>query len=129
MQRTGYSPVNYLVLGIAAFMLARVIFSAIMKRTPDTLQLTAEDRTAFIDVLVFLVVVLAYMFVMFGLGFWLSSLFMLALTSIYLTLEKTRRNVRMALIVPLCVCIAAYLIFTHVFYVPFPAGTWLPGSG
>ena len=59
-----------------------------------------------------------------GLGFWLSSLIMLTLASIYLTLEKTRRNLILAVVVPLAACIVAYFIFIHVFYVPFPKPTW-----
>ena len=74
-------------------------------------------------------VVLAYVFVMHGIGFWLSSFLMVLLTSVYLTLEKTRRNMGLALAVPLAACVGAYLIFTHVFYVPFPEATWWRGLG
>jgi hypothetical protein len=119
---------TYLVYGIAGALFLLVIFRAIMKRLPDTVHLTSEDRIAYFDVLVFLLIVLAYIFVMYSLGFWLSSLLMLLLTSIYLTLEKTRKNIGMALVVPLAASVAAYFIFTHVFYVPFPEAPWWPGS-
>ena len=118
---------NYLILGIAVTLVARVVFAAIMKHLPDIIHLAPEDRFAFIDVLVFFLIVLAYMFVMYGLGFWLSSLLMLLLTSIYLTLNKTRRNIALALVTPLVACVVAYFIFMHVFYVPFPKATWWPG--
>ena len=98
-----------------------------MRRVPDIVRLAQEDRSAVIDVLVFFLIVLAYMFVMYGLGFWLSSLLMLSLTSIYLTLDKTRRNIRLALVVPLVTCVVAYFVFLHVFYVPFPKAAWWPG--
>lgn len=117
----------YLILGIAVAMTARVVFAAIMKRLPDVIPLTSKDRLAFIDVTVFFVIVLAYIFVLYGFGFWLSSLLMMSLTSIYLTLEKTRHNIVLAVVVPLLTCIAAYFIFLHVFYVPFPKATWWPG--
>ncbi len=117
----------YLILGIAAALVARVVFAAIMRHVPDIVRLAPEDRSAVIDVLVFFLIVLAYMFVMYGLGFWLSSLLMLSLTSIYLTLDKTRRNIRLALVVPLVTCVVAYFVFLHVFYVPFPKATWWPG--
>lgn len=119
----------YLVLGTAAVYLVRVVWAVITKRVPDTIHLTPDDRTALIDVLVFLVVVLAYMFVMRGLGFWLSSLLMLTLISIYLTLDKTRRNMMLAVVVPILTCVVAYFVFLHVFYVPFPKATWWPGIG
>ena len=119
----------YLILGIAAALLARVIFSAIFDYVPDDVRVSDEDKSVLFDVLVFLLIVLAYMFVMYGLGFWLSSFFMLSLASIYLTLDKTRRSIALAVIVPLAICSAAYFIFLHVFYVPFPKATWWPGLG
>ena len=60
-------------------------------------------------------------------GFWLASFLMLTLTSIYLTLDKTRSNIRLAVVVPLASCIVFYLVFLHLFYVPFPKATWWPG--
>lgn len=65
---------------------------------------------------------------MFGVGFWPSALVMLILTSLYLTQERTTRNMRMAIIVPICISIVAFLIFTQVFYVPFPEAGWFAGS-
>ena len=118
---------TYLVLGIATALVLLVIFEAVMKLPPDIVRLAPEDRSAYVDVLVFLLIVLVYMFVMYGLGFWLSSFLMLSLTSIYLTQEKTRRNIRLDLIVPLATCVVAYVLFLHVFYVPFPKATWWPG--
>ncbi len=118
---------NYLLLGFGAALIVRVAVSAIMKRAPDAVHLNAEQRIALIDVFVFLAIVLGYLFVMYGLGFWLSSLIMLSLTSVYLTLEKTRHNLMLAVVVPLASCIVAYFIFIHVFYVPFPQPTWWPG--
>jgi small-conductance mechanosensitive channel len=115
---------NYVTLGIAIIFLARFVVSAFLKHVPDIMEMTADDRASFLDVIVFLLVVLAYLFVMFGLGFWPSSLIMLILTSLYLTRERTTRNVRLAIIVPICISIVAYLIFTQVFYVPFPEAGW-----
>jgi len=117
---------TYLVLGIAVTLLVLVVFRAIVKRVPDIVHLTSEDRLAYFDVFVFFLIVLAYILVMPGLGFWLSSVLMLLLTSIYLTLDKTRKNMGLALVVPLVACVAAYFIFTHVFYVPFPEASWWP---
>ena len=118
---------TYLIIAIAVALIARVVFAAIMKHVPDIVHLARENRIAFFDVLVFCMIVLAYVFVMNGLGFWLSSLLMLSLTSIYLTLDKTRRNIRIAMVVPLVTCVAAYFVFLRVFYVPFPKATWWPG--
>ena len=120
---------TYFILGVAVALALLVIFRAMMKILPKILHLTAEDRVAYFDVLVFFLIVLAYILVMHGIGFWLSSLLMVTLTSIYLTLEKTRHNMMLALVVPLLFCIVAFFVFTHVFYVPFPKASWWPGLG
>jgi hypothetical protein len=52
---------------------------------------------------------------------------MLLLTSLYLTLEKTRKNLSLAVVVPLAACVVAYVVFLHVFYVPLPKATWWAG--
>ena len=118
---------TYVILVIAVALVAKVALAAILKRAPDTVHLSQEERISPIDVLVFFLIVLAYMFVMYGLGFWLSSLLMVSLTSIYLTLDKTRRNIGLAMAVPLGGCILFYFVFLHLFYVPFPRATWWPG--
>ena len=120
---------NYVIIWVAVILLLQFFVSVVREQVPDFLQFSTEDRYSAIDVLIFLVIVLAFMFVMGGLGFWLSSLVMLILASLYLTLDRTRRNITMAVIVPFGLCITAYLVFTYVFYVPFPEGIWLPGAG
>ncbi len=115
---------TYLILGFGVALVVRVALAAMVKRLPDIMRWTAADRVALIDVFVFLAIVVVYLLVMHGLGFWPASVIMLSLLSIYLTLEKTRRNLMLAVVVPIGTCIAAYLIFTHVFYVPFPKGSW-----
>ena len=117
----------YLILGIAAVLLARVVLAGAMKRAPDVIEGLSENRGVVVDLVVFCAILLAYMLVMYGLGFWLASYIMLAMTSLYLTSHRTRRNVVMALVVPLVTCVAAYVIFLHVFYVPLPQARWWAG--
>jgi len=120
---------TYFILAVAVVMLTRVVFAAVMKHVPDIVRGASEDWIIFIDVAVFCMIVLAYMFVMYGFGFWISSFLMLSLASIYLTLDKTLRNIGLAMVVPLAACIVAYVVFLHVFYVPLPVATWWPGVG
>ncbi|MBS27462.1 MAG: hypothetical protein CL566_00840 [Alphaproteobacteria bacterium] len=118
---------NYVTLGIAIAFLAKFLYARAVKHTPDLVDMTAENWASAVDVVVSLVIVLIYLFVMFGLGFWPASLIMLILTSLYLTRERTARNIQQAFIVPICIAIVAYLIFTQVFYVPFPEAGWFVG--
>ena len=119
---------TYLILGIAVALLARVVLAAVLKRAPDIIDGFRENRIVIIDLLVFCAIVLAYVLVMNGLGFWLASFLMLTLASLYMTQEKTRRNLILAVVTPLGVCILAYFIFLRVFYVPLPEATWWLGA-
>lgn len=118
---------TYLIISIGALLLLRVVLAALARRAPDLLRISREERGMVIDVVVFCVIAVTYMLVVNGLGFWLSSFLMLSLTSLYLTPQKTRRNVTLAIVVPLVACILAYIVFLHVFYVPVPTATWWPG--
>jgi hypothetical protein len=120
---------TYFILAVAVVLIARVVFAAAIKRVPDIVRWDPEDWINFVDVAMFCAIVLAYMFVMYGFGFWISSFLMLSLTSIYLTLDKTPRNIALAMVVPLAACVLAYVVFLHVFYVPLPKATWWPGVG
>jgi hypothetical protein len=119
---------TYLILGVAVALLARVVFAAAMKQAPDIVDGFRENRIVVVDLLVFGAIVLVYIFVLYGLGFWLASFLMLSLASTYLTMDKTRRNLIIAVVVPLAACILAYFMFLRVFYVPLPEGAWLPGA-
>lgn len=118
---------TYLILIIGAVLVVRVVLAALAQRVPDLLRIAREDRGIVIDLLVFCAIVLAYILVINGLGFWLASFLMLSLTSIYLTPQKTARNVGLAVVVPLFACVLAYIVFLHLFYVPLPQATWWPG--
>jgi hypothetical protein len=120
---------TYLILIVATVLVARVVLAAVKKRAPDIMRTSREDRGIFVDVLVFCAIVLAYILVVNGLGFWLSSFLMLSLASIYLTPDKTLHNVGLAVVVPLVACVLAYFVFLHLFYVPLPEATWWPGLG
>jgi hypothetical protein len=118
---------NYVTLGIAIAFLAKFIVASVRKHVPDLLVMTADDKASAVDVVVFMVIVLAFLLAMFRLGFWPSSLIMLIGASLYLTRERTTRNIRMAIIAPICISIVAFLVFTQVFYVPFPESSWFAG--
>lgn len=137
LSQAGADPMNwafpllatYFILFAAAVLAVRVVFTTVAKRAPDILHISAQDRIVALDVFWFLLISLGYLLVMYGLGFWLASFLMLSLASIYLTLDKTRRNIGLAIAVPLATCVVAYIVFQHVFYVPVPEATWWPGVG
>ncbi len=115
---------TYFVLFAGAVLVGRAIFAAVKGRVLDVIGVSAEDRVVWLDILTFLAIALVYLLVMYGLGFWLASFLMLSLVSLYLTKDKTRHNVALAVATPLAACIVAYVVFELVFYVPVPDATW-----
>jgi hypothetical protein len=120
---------TYFILFFAAVLVVRVVFSAVAERAPNIISMSTEDKLVALNVFWFLVIALGYLLVMYRLGFWLASFLMLSLASIYLTLDRTRHNVGIAVAVSLAACIVAYVVFQQVFYVPVPKATWWPGVG
>jgi hypothetical protein len=118
----------YLMLGMAVLLLGRFVLGVVQGRAPNIIEGFGKDRMVVVDLLVFGTMVLAYILLMNGIGFWLDSLLMLIAASIYLTKTRTRRSMILAVAVPLATCVLAYVIFLHVFYVPLPEATWF-GSG
>jgi Tripartite tricarboxylate transporter TctB family len=119
----------YFIMFAAAVLVVRALFAAVTERVLDIISVSAEDRGIWLDVFTFLVIALCYLLVMYGLGFWLSSFLMLSLVSLYLTKDKTRHNVALAIVTPLAACVVAYVIFLHVFYVPLPEANWWGALG
>jgi Tripartite tricarboxylate transporter TctB family len=115
---------TYFVLFAGALLIGRALFAVVAGSVLDLIGVGAEDRVVWLDILTFLAIALCYLLVMYGLGFWLASFVMLALVSLYLTKNKTRHNVALAIITPLAACIVAYFVFEEVFYVPLPDPTW-----
>jgi len=117
----------YSVLAIAAALFLRFLVTSFVKNAPDMIRLLSQDTPIYTDVAVFCVIVLCWVLLMFGLGFWVASFFMLSAASLYLTREKTRKNLTINVVVSLGACVVAYVVFLHVFYVPVPAATWWVG--
>lgn len=117
----------YVALGIGAALLVRVLLGGMINRVPDLIDRMSEHRVVVIDLAVFCAVVLVYILLLYGLGFWLASFLMVMSTSLYLTKEKTRRNVIVAIVMPAVMCVVAYIVFMEIFYVPLPEAKWWAG--
>lgn len=118
---------TYLIIAIGAALAIKAIVTFVRNNPLDLFEWQSEDSTTLIDLLVFGVIVLGYILVMYGLGFWLASFIMLTVSSIYMTVERSPRNLILAVVVPALACIVAYVVFLHVFYVPLPEARWWAG--
>ena len=117
---------TYFTLFAGAVLIVRALFAAATGQPLETIGTSAEDRVVWLDISIFVAIAVVYLLVMYGFGFWLSSFLMLSLVSLYLTKDKTRKNVALAIITPLAACVVAYLVFEKVFYVPLPDPHWWP---
>ena len=116
----------YFIIFAGVVLFVGAVFATVTDRGLDLIRVGVADRIIWLDVLTFLSIALVYLLVMYGLGFWLSSFLMLSLVSLYLTRDKTRHNIALAIVVPLATCVVAYIVFMHVFYVPLPEAHWWP---
>jgi Tripartite tricarboxylate transporter TctB family len=79
-----------------------------------------------VDVAVFLGLTVGYVVLLSTVGFWVMSALTIFVAAVYLDPVRSPRRLAIAAAVAIAVCIAAYLLLTRVFYVPFPAADWLP---
>lgn len=79
-----------------------------------------------VDVAVFLVLTVGYVALLERVGFWVMSALTIFVAAVYLDPVRSPRRLAIAAAVAVAVCIAAYLLLTRVFYVPFPPADWLP---
>jgi hypothetical protein len=90
--------------------------------------LRREDvrRRQGLDVVVFVVLAVAYAVLLTTVGFWVMSALTMFVAAVYLDPVRSPRRLAIALAVAIGVCIAGWLLLTRVFYVPFPSADWLP---
>lgn len=118
---------TYLLFVLAAILAVKVIIRFATKRvSTSTFDKSAAIKRT-VDVVVFCVLALAYVLLANGLGFWTASLLMLIISSVYLKVEKTPKSMAIAVATAVVVCLLAYFVFLHLFYVPVPVAQWWHG--
>jgi len=93
---------------------------------PRALRGRAALKRGDTDVLLFALLVIAYVGLMNLLGFWLLTFLVVALGSMALDIEPTRRKRVISVVAALVLTAAGYVLFEIVFYVPFPSTPGLP---
>lgn len=121
-QNWGYPRIlTYILLAVGAGLVLQGFFS----RSPGRLRFHADSDGGRADVTVFIIALIAYTVSIPYLGFWLPSFLMILGVSIYLANRRNRSAVLVSLGVTALTCIAAFLLFQHVFYVSFPEAPWI----
>ena len=84
------------------------------------LTVTREQLPSVINVGFFCFFVLCYLFILFAFGFWVASPLLLWVSITYFNPDKSALSFAKSLLISLVACGVAYVVFTYIFYVPFP---------
>ena len=82
--------------------------------------LSQEQIPSILNVIFFSLIVFGFLFALFAFGFWIASLLLLWVSISYFSVEKNVPTYIKSLVISLIACGVAYIVFTHIFYVPFP---------
>lgn len=72
------------------------------------------------DVVIFTAGAVVYAVSITWVGFWVPSFLMLALGSIFLSAKRNWRTALVSTVISFAACVAAYLVFTQLFFVALP---------
>jgi Tripartite tricarboxylate transporter TctB family len=110
---------NYVLIGVGLVLLVKGLV-----RPGDKVPLVpAVARRQGLDTAFFMVVAVVYALAIPPLGFWVSSAVALFVLSMTLAERRDMRTVLQSAGTAVGVCVAAYLLMQHVFYVPLPTGS------
>lgn len=111
---------SYTLFFISIAFLLKSVFKVLNGKLIVDLTLTREQLPSAINVGFFCFFVLCYLFVLFAVGFWIASPLLLWVSIAYFNPDKSARSFFKSLLISLIACGVAYVVFTHIFYVPFP---------
>lgn len=76
------------------------------------------------DVVLFAMLMVVYTVLASRIGFWISSVAMIAIAAIFLDTAKSIRRHGLTGLVAVAVCVVGYLVLTGIFYIKYPIGSW-----
>ena len=110
----------YTLFAISIVFLIKSFIKIISKAIEKDLVIDREQLPSIINVVFFSLIVFGFLFVLFAFGFWIASFIFLFSSISYFNPIKNIRGYAKAFVISLVACAVAYVVFTHVFYVPFP---------
>lgn len=120
---------TYLLAGIGAILIVRRLIVVWRRTSTDTAEAADDGATAdapksrvATDVAVVTGIAVLYAVVTPMLGFWLTSFLAMGGLAVFLSDRKDVRRILLTLVTVAAVCVAGYLLFLQVFYVPVPLG-------
>ena len=111
---------TFSLFGISIFFLIKSILKIVSGTIVSDLEIETEQVPSIINVIFFSLFMFIFLFLLFAFGFWIASLALLWISIAYFNPDKTLKTIIKSLLIAIISCLVAYVVFTHIFYVPFP---------
>ena len=111
---------SYTLFVISIAFLLKSALKVLNVKLMIDLTVTREQLPSVINVGFFCFFVLCYLFILFAFGFWVASPLLLWVSITYFNPYKSALSFAKSLLISLVACGVAYVVFTYIFYVPFP---------
>ena len=111
---------SYTLFVISIAFLLKSALKVLNGKLMIDLTVTREQLPSVINVGFFCFFVLCYLFILFAFGFWVASPLLLWVSITYFNPDKSALSFAKSLLISLVACGVAYVVFTYIFYVPFP---------
>lgn len=110
----------FLLFSISAVYLVKSSIKIVKGTTISDLKIDKSEIPSIINVVVYTLLLFCYLVLLFVFGFWAASILLLWSGITYFRPEINRSSIVKSLIISIITCVVAYIVFTHIFYVPFP---------
>ena len=110
----------YTLFSVSTVFLIKSLIKLFQNSVDKNVIILNEQIPSIINVIFFSFIVFGFLIVLFAFGFWIASFLFLWVSITYFNVEKNFSNSIKSLVISLIACGVAYVVFTHIFYVPFP---------
>lgn len=111
---------SFLLFTISAVYLSVGVIKLAKGTINNDLKIEKSQIPSIINVFVYLLLLFTYLILLYISGFWIASILLLWSGIAYFRGEKNIRSISKSLGIALLTCLIAYIVFTYVFWVPFP---------
>ena len=110
----------YTLFSVSTVFLIKSLIKLFQNSIDKNVIILNEQIPSIINVIFFSLIVFGFLLALFAFGFWIASFLFLWARITYFNVEKNFSNSIKSLVISLIACGVAYVVFTHIFYVPFP---------
>ena len=110
----------YTLFSVSTVFLIKSLIKLFQNSIDKNIIILNEQIPSIINVIFFSLIVFGFLLALFAFGFWIASFLFLWASITYFNVEKNFSNSIKSLVISLIACGVAYVVFTHIFYVPFP---------